>query len=63
MSVITGDDEDEDVARQANAAIAEVVGCVTHESGTRCHVFLNDSNQCQCGDTRLDGYRRVELPR
>lgn len=54
---------DADVAQQANAVIATAVGCVTHESGARCHVFLDNSNQCQCGDKRLDGYRRAELPR
>lgn len=61
MSVITGDDDGE-VTRAANVAISAVVECVTHESGARCHVFLDNSNQCQCGDKRLDDYRRVGLP-
>jgi hypothetical protein len=62
MSIIIGDDEDDDVARQANPVIVEAtVGCVRRDDGKKTHVFLDGGNKCQCGDVDLHAYREVVL--
>jgi hypothetical protein len=50
MSTITGDDENDDVAEQANAVIESVKECVDRGEGLKpCHVYVDGSGRCQCG--------------
>jgi hypothetical protein len=53
MSITTGDDEDE-VAQRGNKVIESAQQCVERGQGQgMCHVFLADSDVCQCGKVSL----------
>jgi len=61
MSTITGDDENDDVAEQANVVIESAKECMVRPDGKKTHVFLGYSNKCQCGDKDLNAYRDLVL--
>lgn len=60
MSLITGDDDDE-VAREVNAAIEAAHQCVDRGEGFNpCHVYVDGSGKCQCGRGPVLDQRRLK---
>ena len=55
--------EQDELAKEANEVIQSITKCfdrgVDPESGKRgkCHIFLDDSDLCQCKDVNLSKYR------